>query len=89
MSKPATITSSSTAPECLSQSIVEEIADLEGTRPTELRPTLHSVIDPEALDALVHSMSTPEPDSQGLVGFTYCGYDVRVHSDGEIAITEA
>ena len=89
MSKSATITSKSTEPERLSQSIVEIIADLEETRPTELRPTLHSVIDPEALDALVHSMSTPESDSQGLVGFTYCGYDVCVHSNGEIAVTEA
>lgn len=81
--------SSSTSPEGLSQSVVEVIADLEGTRPTELRPTLHSVIDPEALDALVHSMTPPESGSAGLVSFIYCGYEVSVHADGEIAVTEA
>lgn len=80
---------SSVSTESVSQGVVEVIADREGTSPGELRPTLHSVIDPEALNSLVHSMSTHESRSQGRISFTYCGYEVCVYSNSEIAVTEA
>lgn len=80
---------SSEATECVSQAVVEAIADHEGTNPSELQPTLHSVINPEALDSLVHSMSTHGSCSQGQIGFFYCGYEVSINSEGEIAVTKA
>lgn len=89
MSKSPTVPSSSASPERLSHTIVEIIADLEGTSPTKLQPTLHSAVDPEALESLARSMFRSESPSQGRISFTYCGYEVCVHSDGELAVTEA
>lgn len=88
MSKSPTVPSSSASPECLSHTIVEIIADLEGTSPTKLQPTLHSAVDPEALESLARSMSRNESPSSGRINFTYYGYEVCIHGDGEIAVTE-
>jgi len=69
-----------------SMMIIDLISDLEGVDPVELSPPLYSVIDPEALDTLVHSASAETPQPWGHVDFEYCGYEIRVQSDGEIAI---
>ncbi|MFA9418170.1 HalOD1 output domain-containing protein [Natrinema sp. HArc-T2] len=72
--------------EDLSMMIIELISDLEGVDPVELSPPLYSVINPEALDALFHSASSDAPQTSGHVQFVYCGYEIRVQSDGEIAV---
>lgn len=69
--------------------IVERIADLEETDPTELTPPLYSVIDLEAVDALFHTPAVGESQTSGRVRFSYNGYDVCVRSEGEISISEA
>lgn len=66
--------------------IIELIADLEGVDPAELSPPLYSVIDPDALDALFGSSTDDEPQTAGHVDFEYCGYEIRIQSDGEVAI---
>ncbi|WP_343217248.1 HalOD1 output domain-containing protein [Halovivax limisalsi] len=66
--------------------IVSEVADREGVDPTELRPPLHDVIDPEALDALFEPTTTSQRARDGSVTFAYCGYEVTVTAAGDISI---
>lgn len=68
---------------CPSMAIIEEVAAIDGTDPTEL-PPLYEVIDPEALDALVESAS----ESEFEVEFPYSGHEVTVTGDGEIHIEQ-
>lgn len=66
--------------------IIDLIADLQGVDPVELTPPLYSVIDPDALDALFHSSTGDASQTSGHVDFEYCGYEIRIQSDGEVAI---
>lgn len=66
-----------------SMTIVERIAEREGEDPVHL-PPLYDTVDPEALDTLCR----PSVAGASQISFTYCGYDVRAHGDGEIEITE-
>lgn len=66
--------------------IIDLISDLEGVDPVELSPPLYSVIEPKALDTLYHSASGDTPQTSSHVQFEYCGYEIRVQSDGEITI---
>lgn len=66
--------------------IIDLISDLEGVDPVELSPPLYSVIDPKALDTLFRSASGDTPHPSGHIQFEYCGYEIRVQSDGEITI---
>ncbi|WP_225336070.1 HalOD1 output domain-containing protein [Halomicrobium urmianum] len=66
--------------------IVDRISDLEGLDPEELSPPLCSVIEPEALDVLFRSSTGDTPHTSGHVRFEYRGYEIRVQSDGEIAV---
>lgn len=70
----------------LSETIVELIADLEGVDPVELTPPLYSVINPDALESLFDTSASDESPPSGHVCFHYCGYEIRVESDGELAI---
>lgn len=63
--------------------ITEEIAALEGTRPTAL-PPLYEAVDPDALAAVVDSA----PADGTTVRFGYCGYTVRIDGGGEIDVGE-
>lgn len=67
--------------------VVEEVADREGTDPVELHPPLHTVIDPEALDALFRSTSSTTRGN-GTVEFQYQGYQIRVDGSGEVQLGE-
>jgi hypothetical protein len=69
-----------------SQVIIDLIADLEGVDPVDLSPPLYSVVDPDALDALFHSSNDNSAQTPGHVYFEYCGYEIRVQSDNEVAI---
>ncbi|WP_254864078.1 HalOD1 output domain-containing protein [Halovivax gelatinilyticus] len=68
--------------------IVTEVAEREGVDPTMLRPPLHDVIDPEALEALFAPTPTSDRTAGGSVTFAYCGYDVTVAADGTISVSE-
>lgn len=69
--------------------IVDAVADREGVAPTDLRPPLYDVIDPEALNALVSSADgNADPDSLH-VSFEYNGYDVTVGGDGEVSVSKS
>ncbi|QCS41403.1 HalOD1 output domain-containing protein [Natrinema versiforme] len=63
--------------------VVEAVAEREGIDPLELSPPLHDAIDPTALDDLFESNRSRQRDA-GSVSFTYCGYSVRVESDGRV-----
>ncbi|ELY60639.1 HalOD1 output domain-containing protein [Natronolimnohabitans innermongolicus] len=73
-----------------SRSIIEAVAEAEGVPAHELRPptyeSLHTVIDPDALDALFepHADGTVRP--AGRVTFPYCGYTVTVDADGSVSL---
>jgi len=70
-----------------SEKIIAEIADRNGTDPTELHPPLYEVIDVEALDALFASdRGRGLPTCDGRVEFTYGPWRVRVESDGSVAV---
>ncbi|WP_276256727.1 HalOD1 output domain-containing protein [Halomontanus rarus] len=67
--------------------VSDEVADREGTDPTELQPPLHTVVDTEALDDLFRQ--TPStPGTIGTVEFQYRGYKIQVDSSGEVQIGE-
>lgn len=60
--------------------VVQEIATAEEIDPTELRP-LHEVLDPDALDELIHGAS-----ADLTVEFAYGGYSVRVDGAGRVTV---
>lgn len=74
-------------PGSLTAAVVEAVADAEGTSPSDVRPPLAAVVDPDALERLVASLAG-RPDSTGRVEFTYSGYEVSVTGDG-VSVTEA
>ena len=61
--------------------VVELIAEKEDVDSVELQPPLHSVVDTEALDRVIDSLS-----GDGCVKFQYCDYQVTVFSSGEVDI---
>lgn len=63
--------------------ITEEIAALEGTRPTAL-PPLYESVDPDALASIVESCAAETTS----VTFTYCGHTVTVDGGGEVDVAE-
>ncbi|WP_255167998.1 HalOD1 output domain-containing protein [Natrononativus amylolyticus] len=69
---------------CVSQKIVEAIAEAEETEPIELTPPLYEVIDPEALENLFANNQT-----LGKVVFNYNSCEVTVFSDGYISVKKA
>lgn len=71
--------------QAISRTIVETIAQAEGTAPTELDTRLYDVIEPEALNELFQDQEDG-PVTDGFVSFTFHGYTVTVHSDSSIEI---
>lgn len=69
---------------CPSMAVVEKIAALERTDPTEL-PPLYEAVDTEALDALVES-ATGSDATDLRVEFTYHGHQVIVTTDGVVHV---
>jgi hypothetical protein len=62
-------------------SIAETVAAVSGSEPTAMEP-LYSILDPDALDAL---LSSPR-NSEVRFTFSYEGCTVTVRSSGEIAV---
>lgn len=75
----------------LSQAVVEAVARREEIDVTEVEPPeyepLYTVVDPEALDALFSSTTSGASRPVGSISFTYAGYDVTVHSDGDVELS--
>lgn len=65
-----------------SQAVIDAVAAVEGTPPTEL-PPLYDVVDPEALDNVFAGKA-----SLGKVVFNYNSYEVSVEADGYVALKD-
>ncbi|WP_458209060.1 HalOD1 output domain-containing protein [Haladaptatus sp. NG-SE-30] len=73
----------------LSLRVVNAIAEHEQTNPTEVRPILYDIIDPDALDTLFEDTNTGHPRAQGHVSFEYGPHEVVVYSNGEVEVVDA
>ena len=75
-----------------SQKVIRAIAAAEGVPPEQLHPptyeSLHTVVDPEALDALFARRSDGAPRPGGEVTFPFCDYDVTIERDGSVVLEE-
>lgn len=71
--------------ERVSDAVVEAVAAAERVCPAQLEP-LYDHVDPEALDELFGPTRTGMREAFGHTSFSYAGYLVTVHSDGEITI---
>ncbi|MFA9428081.1 HalOD1 output domain-containing protein [Natronorubrum sp. A-ect3] len=73
------------------QRITEAVAAHEGVDVTAIEPPayepLYTVIDPEALDALFRT-SSPHSETTARVILEYAGYEVVVHADGHVEVSE-
>lgn len=69
-----------------SQAVSRTVAAVEGVSQTEL-PPLYGSIEPDALNAFFDAPQSVS-DSERRVSFTYLNYEVDVHQQGEIALTE-
>lgn len=76
----------SNADDRLSIRVINAIAEHEGTTPTEIRPVLYDIIDPDALDSLFSATHEGDTRANGSVEFRYGPHEVTVHSDGRIDI---
>lgn len=65
-----------------SETVLDAVAAAERTNPSDLAPPLYSVVDPEALDVLVESLS----DRTGWVEFVYRGHRVTIDGSGVIDV---
>lgn len=69
-----------------SERVVSAVAEATGADPVTLEP-LYTVVDPDALDALLKT-SRPGPNgSLPRVSFAYCGCDVVVSADGSVQVS--
>lgn len=76
----ASFPSNVTETENLIHDIVEAVADAGEIDPTEL-PPLYNTIDPDALNALFRSS-----EMEMTAALSYHGYDIIVHSGGDITV---
>lgn len=67
-------------PTDVSTTVVLEVAAAEDMDPLAMEDTLTDWIDPDALDAIVSSMT------EGSVTFSMRGHEVRVDADGTVAV---
>ncbi|SFB71289.1 hypothetical protein SAMN05444422_101402 [Halobiforma haloterrestris] len=66
--------------------VIEAVARKEGVSPSELSPPLFSVVDPDALDALVQGDGDSDT-SQVTVEFTYLDYVVQIREGPTVSIS--
>ena len=69
--------------EPLSQRVVEAVADAEDADPLDLKVPLYEAVDPDALDSLFRAS---DDGVEGVIEFTYYGYQVRVTSAGHVSL---
>lgn len=89
VSPSATATLDSSDGESVSEAVVTAVADAKDTSTVDVTPPLYDVIEPDALEAVVASMTGRSDDRAGRVEFSYSGYDVTVTGDGDVSVTPA
>ena len=70
------------------QRVVAEVAAREGVADSDLTPPLQSVVDTDALAALVRSHQQSEPGDPLSLRFAFCGYWVTVRSRPSTGATD-
>ncbi len=70
----------------LSITVINAIAENEGTTPTEIRPVLYDIVDPDALDSLFSSTHHGDNRADGHLEFRYGPHRVTAYSDGRVEI---
>ncbi|WP_321112971.1 HalOD1 output domain-containing protein [Halorussus salinisoli] len=71
----------------MSEAVVTAVADAKGVSPVAVTPPLYDVIDPEALEAVVASMTSRPDEPAGHVEFPYNGFRITVTGDGRVSVT--
>ncbi len=74
--------------ERVTQTVLRAVADAKGVDPVDLDVPLNTVVDPDALDALLRSRPGERQHSASRVQFTYSGYEVSVHGTGRVAVSD-
>lgn len=71
----------------ITEAVVTAVADADGVSPLEL-PPLATVLDPDALETFVATMTSGPDEPMTTVEFAYNGYTVTVTGDGSVTVTE-
>ncbi|WP_435153516.1 HalOD1 output domain-containing protein [Haladaptatus sp. DFWS20] len=66
--------------------VINAIAEHEEATPTEIKPVLYDIIDPDALDSLFEETQHGDSRADGYVSFQYGTHEVTVYSDGRVEI---
>lgn len=73
--------------ETLSDTVVVAVAEAAGVDPIDLSTPLIESVDPDALDGLFRPRRDGSPrEADGRAIFTTNGYEVEVHSDGQVLV---
>ncbi len=78
----------SSAPYSLNEVIIEAVAAIQNTDPTDDPIPLTDALDPDALDSLFAATHQGTERNSGHVKFQLSGLDVFVHANGHILIRE-
>lgn len=73
--------------EPISSTVVETVARAAGVPPTDLAE-LHDCVEPLALDQLFQATCDGSRSTNGHVTFEYAGYEVTVHSFGQVVVRD-
>lgn len=82
-----TVTLGSSDDENVSEAVITAVADAKGVSPMDVTPPLYDVVDPDALEAIVASMTRGPDESAGRVEFSYGGYAITVTCEGQVSVT--
>lgn len=67
-----------------STKVVEAVAALKDTEPTELERPLYTVVDPDSLNTLFTPKRDETARTVGEIHFTYCGCSIIVTPSGDV-----
>ncbi|NHN40034.1 hypothetical protein G9C85_00065 [Halorubellus sp. JP-L1] len=81
-----TATLHSESRESVSMAVVHAVADEKDVSPVDVDP-LYEVVDPDALNRFVGSLSSTPPEDPGCVSFPYAGCDVTVFADETVSVS--
>lgn len=85
---PCTPSISSQTSSGVHEDVVEAVAEAADESPLDLQPPLYDAIDPDALDAVIESLSRGRDETDARVTFSYAGYEVTVAADGSISVAD-
>ncbi|WP_433632005.1 HalOD1 output domain-containing protein [Halomicrococcus sp. NG-SE-24] len=78
------MTDNPTNSESLTDQVIAAVADAADCSQREL-PPLSEAINPDALDCLFAPTYSGETRTDGRVTFEYAGYEVDIHSSGDVS----